>query len=140
MKKLLFVILLGGSVTAMSCTEFSENTTTITPQTETISKDVNVEEFSKLIKKGNGQILDVRTPEEWATGIIKEAIKINFFDKNFQNQLGTLDKNQAVYIYCRSGGRSGKATKQMKKMGFTTVYNLIGGIGAWDVAGNKKVK
>ncbi|MBL4668110.1 MAG: rhodanese-like domain-containing protein [Flavobacteriales bacterium] len=124
----------------MSCTEFSENTTTITPQTETISKDVNVEEFSKLIKKGNGQILDVRTPEEWATGIIKEAIKINFFDKDFQNQLGTLDKNQAVYIYCRSGGRSGKATKQMKKMGFTTVYNLIGGIGAWDVAGNKKVK
>ncbi len=65
---------------------------------------------------------------------------MNFFEKDFNAQLEKLDKTKPVYVYCKAGGRSGKATKQMKKMGFTTVYNLIGGIGAWDAAGKEKVK
>jgi len=82
----------------------------------------------------------VRTPDEWASGTIKGATKMNFFDKDFNAQLEKLDKTKPVYVYCKSGGRSGKATKQMKKMGFTAVYNLVGGIGAWDAAGKEKVK
>ena len=85
-------------------------------------------------------MLDVRTPEEWAEGVIEDAIKMNFFDEDFNAQLTQLDKNKPVYVYCKSGGRSGKTATQMEAMGFTAVYNLVGGIGAWDAAGNKKVK
>jgi rhodanese-related sulfurtransferase len=42
-------------------------------------------------------------------------------------------------VYCKSGGRSGKAAKQLEKKGFT-VYNLIGGISAWKAAGKTIVK
>lgn len=141
MKKLLFIISLGLSITAMSCSNKTEETnTTVQQENETISKDVNVTEFAKLVDEGKGQVLDVRTPEEWASGTIKGANKMNFFDADFKTQLEKLDKNKPVYVYCKAGGRSGKATKQMKKMGFTAVYNLVGGIGAWDDAGKEKVK
>jgi rhodanese-related sulfurtransferase len=135
MRKLFFIISLGLSLTAMSCSNNTEEVATeIQQEKEVISKDVNVAEFSELVNKGKGQVLDVRTPEEWAGGTIKGAQKMNFFDKNFNHQLEKLDKTKPVFVYCKSGGRSGKATKQMKKMGFTTVYNLVGGIGAWEKA------
>tara|TARA_B100000809_G_C15140146_1_gene532754 strand:+ start:487 stop:870 length:384 start_codon:yes stop_codon:yes gene_type:complete len=127
----------------MSCSNNSEQTTA--PQQNEqgqtiISKNVDVAEFSKLVNSAEGQVLDVRTPEEWAVGTIENATKMNFFDADFAEQLNGLDKNKAVYVYCKSGGRSGKATKKMKEMGFTTVYNLNGGIGAWTGAGKEIVK
>jgi rhodanese-related sulfurtransferase len=82
----------------------------------------------------------VRTPEEWAQGIIKGAVKMNFYDADFSKQIETLDKTQPIYVYCKAGGRSGKTAKQLEKLGFTKVYDLDGGIGAWDEAGYKKVK
>jgi rhodanese-related sulfurtransferase len=72
--------------------------------------------------------------------VYKNATKMNFFDANFNAQLTKLDKNKPVYVYCKSGRRSGKTTKKMKEMGFTTVYNLNGGFGAWAGAGNDIVK
>lgn len=143
MKKLFFIITLGFSLTAMSCSNNTEQTTAPeqNQQAETIiSKDVNVAEFSELIASSEGQILDVRTPEEWAEGIINGATKMNFYGDDFKNQLNQLDKNKAVYVYCKSGGRSGKAKEMMKEMGFTTVYNLDGGMGAWAGAGMETVQ
>ena len=85
MKKLLFIIPLGLSITAMSCSSKTEETNnTVQQEKETISKDVNVTEFAKLVNEGKGQVLDVRTPEEWASGTIKGATKMNFFDKDFK--------------------------------------------------------
>lgn len=146
MRKLLFIIPLGLSLTAMSCSNNTEqinnDETVVTAQQEqeVISRDVNVAEFSDLVDKGEGQVLDVRTPKEWATGTIKGAIKMNIFNADFKTQLNQLDKNKPVYVYCKSGRRSGKATNKMKKMGFKAVYNLEGGIGAWTSAGKEIVK
>ena len=147
MKKLLFIIPLGLSLTTIACSdnieqEIDENTVEITsvPQTGIINKDVDVKIFSELVAQDDGQLLDVRTPEEWDSGVIKGANKMNFFDKDFNTQLEKLDKTKPVYVYCKSGGRSGKAAKQMEKMGFTTVYNLVGGITAWSAAGKETVK
>ncbi len=143
MKRIFLIISIGLSLSASSCSNNTEQGKQIQQNEQgktIISKDVNVAEFTELITEGRGQVLDVRTPEEWSSGVIKGATKMNFFDNDFNTQLEKLDKNKPVYVYCKSGGRSGKATKQMKKMGFTAVYNLVGGIGAWDAAGMEKVK
>ena len=146
MKKLFFIIPLSLSIAAIACSNPEETSSSeavqeqSTPQSETVKEDVDVEKFAELVAKGDGQILDVRTPEEWAEGTVKEAIKMNFYDANFQEQLKKLDKTKPVYVYCKSGGRSGKAADQMQKMGFTSVYNLLGGMGAWNSAGKEVVK
>ena len=94
--------------------------------------DVNVEEFQKFISKGNVQLVDVRTPDEFKAGHIKNAKLINFYDSDFKEQsIQKLDKNKPVYLYCRSGGRSANAAKKYKEAGFTKVYNLLGGFNAW---------
>jgi len=93
--------------------------------------DVKVAEFKKLAKAGKGSILDVRTPKEYAEGHINGSINMNYFDKDFKNQVGKLDKAKPVYVYCHSGGRSSKAMNIMKNQGFKTIYNLTGGYAAW---------
>jgi len=143
MKKLMFIIPIAITLTTLSCSNNSEQATIpeVKEQGKTVvSKNVDVSKFLKLVNSKDGQILDVRTPEEWAKGTIMGAIKMNIFDSDFNTQLNQLDKSQPVYVYCKSGGRSGKAAKIMKELGFTTVYNLNGGIGAWNSAGHETVK
>lgn len=100
--------------------------------------DVKVEEFKKGIQQQGIQLVDVRTPKEFKAGHVKGAILINFYDENF-NQISEqkLDKNQPVYLYCRSGGRSAKAAKMYKDAGFKKVYNLLGGFNAWSASVQK---
>ena len=81
------------------------------------------------------QLIDVRTPAEWAGGYIKGAKRINWFNSDFEHQVGALDKSKPVFVYCRSGNRSGKAMKLMQDLGFSMIYNLQGGVGAWSAAG-----
>jgi len=93
--------------------------------------DVQVAEFEKLTNAGKGTTLDVRTPKEYAEGHVNGSINMNYFDKDFKNQVGKLDKAKPVYVYCHSGGRSSKAMSIMKSQGFTAVYNLTGGYAGW---------
>lgn len=90
--------------------------------------DVNqgVEEFQKT--KG-AVLLDVRTPEEYWEGHIPGSENIPL------QQLETVtsrvqDKSTSVFVYCLSGGRSGQASRRLKKMGYENVTN-IGGISAY---------
>ena len=78
------------------------------------------------------QLIDVRKPDEFASGHIENAVNMNFYDEDFEAQIKNLDKDKDVYIYCRSGGRSGKAAKQLEELGFTKVYDLEGGILNWE--------
>ena len=98
----------------------------------TIAENVNVEEFSKRLE--GAQLLDVRTPDEWNEGIIEGAIMANFYEDDFESQLAKLDKEKPVAVYCKSGGRSGQAMERMNELGFKEVYNLKGGISAWNSA------
>jgi phage shock protein E len=93
--------------------------------------DVKVAEFEKLANTGKGTILDVRTPKEYAEGHVNGSVNINYFDKDFKDQVGKLDSTKPVYVYCHSGGRSSKAMNIMKSKGFKTIYNLTGGYAAW---------
>ena len=92
---------------------------------------MQVAEFEKLTNAGKGTTLDVRTPKEYVEGHLKGSINMNYFDKDFKDQLGKLDKAKPVYVYCHSGGRSSKAMSIMKSQGFTAVYNLTGGYAGW---------
>jgi rhodanese-related sulfurtransferase len=64
-------------------------------------------------------IIDVRTPDEWATGHLEGAVRMGIADADFAQQLETLDKSADYYIYCRSGNRAGQAIDYMKSTGFT---------------------
>jgi rhodanese-related sulfurtransferase len=132
------------SITFISCAQNKKeaNTDTATTTMEAVQRKVitliTPEELSKV---NNGiQLVDVRTPKEYAEGHIPNADNINFYDPNFAEQIGKLDKDKAIYIYCRSGGRSGRAAQQLKKMGFTKIYDLQGGIMNWNKNNFETVK
>jgi rhodanese-related sulfurtransferase len=95
---------------------------------------------TKLSATKDKIILDVRTPEEFKENHLAGATTINFYDKDFQNQLGKLNKAKPVFVYCAGGVRSGKASKLMESLGFTSIYNLDGGIKAWKASGKPVVK
>ncbi len=86
------------------------------------------------------QLLDVRTPEECAEGMLDNALAMDFYEDSFEAELNTLDPNVPVLVYCRSGGRSGKTMDILQSKGFVEVYNLDGGITAWGEAGEDIVK
>ena len=126
----LIVLLLWGG--AVSCQSKPEASTEIAQSQGVVNADVNVAAFAALIDTSEtGLLLDVRTDREFAMGHIRGAAQIDFYRDDFQEELAKLDPNVPVYVYCRSGNRSGQAAKMMKSMRFKTVYNLEGGIGAW---------
>ena len=126
---LIALLLWGGAV---SCQPKSEASVDVTQSEGVVNVDVSVAAFAALIDTAEtGLLLDVRTDREFAMGHIRGAAQIDFYRDDFREELAKLDTNAPVYVYCRSGNRSGQAAKMMKSMGFKTVYNLEGGIGAW---------
>ncbi|SDG20930.1 Rhodanese-related sulfurtransferase [Dyadobacter soli] len=78
------------------------------------------------IKAGKAYLVDVRTPEEFDGGHLQYAKNINFNSPDFKAQISKLDKHKPVYLYCRSGNRSGKATDTLHALGFHSYYNIGG--------------
>lgn len=104
---------------------------TIKAQTAGGYTNMNVADFADYIKSPEVQLIDVRTPQEYAEGHIGTAQNINFFDSNFNNKARhTLDKSRPVAVYCKSGKRSAAAAEILAKDGYKVV-NLSGGITAW---------
>ena len=105
-----------------------------------IIEDVNAEKFHQLIEEGEGIIIDVRTSQEFNSGHIIDATNIDYYSEDFLDKLEIVRKDIPIYVYCRSGGRSSSAASKMEKLGFTKVYNLIGGIGTWQSEGYETIK
>jgi rhodanese-related sulfurtransferase len=76
-------------------------------------------------------ILDVRSAGEFAGGKIRGARNFDIMFSGFQNQVKNLPKDKVYLLYCRSGNRSGQASKLMADLGFKKVKNLSGGIMSW---------
>ncbi len=79
-------------------------------------------------------IVDVRTPQEFAQASIAKAKNIDINGDNFEEELDKLEKNKPLLIYCKSGGRSSQAVEKAKKMGFERIIELDGGMEAWKEA------
>ncbi len=87
----------------------------------------------QLAKDDQAVILDVRTDEEVAEGIIPNAKHIDIYKgQGFLDEVSALDKDKNYYVYCRSGNRSGQACMLMNQLGFENAFNLMGGFMEWE--------
>lgn len=89
---------------------------------------------TEMINRRDAVIVDVRPAADFANGHILNAINVPM--NGFRNQIQTLQKHKTkpVIINCRSGSQSSIACGQLRKAGFPEVYNLRGGLMAWEAA------
>ena len=93
---------------------------------------ISASDFNQMIKNDKSAIIiDVRTPEEFNKGHLINALNINWFDKNFDENINIFNTDLPVFVYCLSGGRSSQANEKIKSLGFKNVYELNGGILEW---------
>ena len=115
---------------------------TITPKkelkaTQKVAVSLDLDSWERSMKEKQGLVLDVRTPEETAEGIIPGAVLMDYNGPRFEEQLQSLDRYTPVHVYCASGGRSKKSMSIMKELGFQEIYDLNGGYGAWKGSGRE---
>ena len=79
-------------------------------------------------------ILDVRTPEEYNSGHIENAVNIDYSAENFKDEVGKLEKNKTYALYCGSGRRAVASSEIMGELGFKNIYEF-GGVKQWTEAG-----
>ena len=99
---------------------------------KSIFKNLSAQDFTEKIRSMKDSdeymIIDVRTPEEYNSKRIKNALNMNFYDSSFLSSLEELDRSKKYFIYCLSGNRSGQTLMMMESLGFREVYNLGRGI------------
>jgi rhodanese-related sulfurtransferase len=105
-----------------------------TAESETYQR-VNNTEWAKALSEADDtpQIIDVRTPEEFAEGTIEGSVNIDFLADGFLEKMNEqLDKEETIYIYCRSGGRSAKAATLLIEAGYSNIIELETGYSGYD--------
>ncbi len=115
----------------ISCKSQTNNTVEANKIKQT-SQVLDIASFKNGINTSNIQLIDVRTPKEYEEGHIENAFLIDFLSDNFKEKIQELDKEKPVYLYCRSGNRSGKAAKLLLELEFKEIYDLEGGFLAWE--------
>jgi len=97
-------------------------------------KAVDPVQATQLSNRENAVFLDIRDDGDYSGGHLPEAIHIPI--KQLTERIDELNKHKdcPVIAYCRSGNRSNGAGSILKKHGFKNVYNLNGGITAWQKA------
>ncbi len=89
--------------------------------------DINFEELKNKINQG-ALLIDVRSKQEYQEGHLPGAINIPEYEivKRVQREIPR--KNQLIVVYCQYGGRSRNVYTIMRKMGYSNIYNLYGGL------------
>ncbi len=101
---------------------------------------VGVAEFANVIASPGVQIVDVRTPQEFAEGHIEGAINIPVEFPDFIDQVSQLDPAATYAVYCRSGNRSQPAVAGMASVGISGIYELESGTTGWTAEGQPLVQ
>lgn len=101
--------------------------------------DVSASEAVEVLAQPGITVIDVRTPAEYSSGHLPGAINLDVDGGSFDAQIAELPKDDTYFVYCQSGNRSGVATDQLSSLGFTTVYDLQGGIADWQASGGTVV-
>ena len=92
-------------------------------------------EATQMINRQDALVLDVRTTEEYQKVHILNARSVPL--SQLDSRVADLEKHKEkpIIVACESGSRSGSAASVLRKRGFAHVYNLSGGVGAWQQAG-----
>jgi len=98
---------------------------------------ISPKQASEMYAEQKAVIVDVREDSEWNEQHIPGAIHIPLAQLNGRISELKQYKDTPVITQCKAGGRSAKALEVLKSVGFTKVYNMDGGIMAWDKAGLK---
>lgn len=96
-------------------------------------------QFASAAKRPGTTLLDVRTPAEFATGHLPGAVNVDVSSRDFLARLDQLDRAGTYAVYCHSGNRSAAALQIMTQAGFTSAFDLRGGLQAWQDAGGHVV-
>jgi len=118
-------------VLALSACSSGTSTTSVT--------DVTAAQASSILDEPATKVIDVRTAQEFAGGHLPDAVNIDIESNTFDSRIAELPKDAKYFVYCRSGNRSGTATDRMSRAGFTSLYDLQGGIQVWANAGGQVV-
>ena len=96
--------------------------------------NVDPQGATALINQKDALVVDVRPSADYSKGHIINSMNIPL--NGFSKQINSLEKHKEkpVIVSCRSGAQSTQACAQLRKAGFTDVYNLRGGILAWQSA------
>ncbi|MBT4890180.1 MAG: peptidylprolyl isomerase [Rhodospirillales bacterium] len=106
-------------------------------------QNVDVVKLKEMLADGV-KIVDLRRQDEWDdTGVVEGSIKLTSFDGNgnfiqsFPGEFEALiDREEPVLLICRSGNRSSRIANALsEQVGYTNIYNVLGGIKAWIAAG-----
>jgi rhodanese-related sulfurtransferase len=148
MRKLELIVLITGSLLA-ALTAFMGSCTIITGETQKltsspVSLTTTTTTSAVIINKSPSDIMtwmtassfpfhiiDVRTPEEYASGHLINAINIDYNSPDFGKIIDKLDKTAYYIVYCRTGARSASASQIMLHQGFIHIINMTGGITEW---------
>ncbi|HEU4372750.1 MAG TPA: rhodanese-like domain-containing protein [Telluria sp.] len=105
------------------------------PALQPRGKRASALQVTQVINRGKTTIVDVRTPEEFAAGHLRDAKNIPLADLG--TRIGELEKskNRSVVVVCQTGARADKAVRQLAAAGFDDVVSLDGGLTAWQAAG-----
>ncbi len=103
-----------------------------TQQAQTANYNLDAVSFAEKINESpNAPVIDVRTHDEFSNGHLRNAKNIDWNGSNFEAGISQINKENPVFVYCLSGGRSHSAAEKMRSMGFKSVYELDGGIMKW---------
>jgi rhodanese-related sulfurtransferase len=100
-------------------------------QSRTVAEKISPAEAKKLMdERENVIVVDVRTPEEYASGHIPGAVLLPLSSISAQASAIIPDQKAVYIVYCRSGNRSAQAVDLLVGLGYETLYDL-GGIIDW---------
>lgn len=140
-------IVVGGMVTDGDNLAYEEpnETTSLRPEVpdrvEAQEQFINAVDLDEALEQHPEAVLiDVRNPEELEEGYIEGSHNVplpQLFPEELPNQIEGLEKDDKIYVYCRSGGRSERAMERLIEAGYTDVTSVDGGYSTYARHHNK---
>jgi len=103
-------------------------------------KEINAADFEKRRVKGKAPVLDVRSPQEFAKGHVTGALNVDIHSPDFAVKAAQFDKKKPILVNCHAGSRGAIAAAELARLGFKSIFNLEGGVDAWEKAGHHAEK
>jgi rhodanese-related sulfurtransferase len=103
-------------------------------------QEISAADFEKRRTNGKAPVLDVRSPEEFAKGHITGAMNADIYSPDFPAKAARFDQQKPILVNCHLGSRGAIAAAELARLGFKNVFNLEGGLNAWEKAGHQAEK